>query len=78
MVLVFLATLIIRGAVEAYRIGRNYGEFGEDMDNLYPGGPFVPLGLAEDPETFAELKVGRSRTAGWPCIPCSATTSRGW
>ena len=57
VVAVFLSTLAIMGAVEAYRSGGSVGDFGEDLDNLYPGGPFDPLGLANDPDTFAELKV---------------------
>jgi hypothetical protein len=49
--------VILMGQAEAFRANGELPGSIEGLDNLHPGGPFDPLGLADDPDTFAELKV---------------------
>ena len=45
------------GLIESYRANGGIDE-DEGLDKLYPGGDyFDPLGLADDPDSFAELRV---------------------
>jgi len=52
-----LVQAVVMGLAESYRSNGELPGAIEGLDKLHPGGPFDPLGLADDPDTFAELKV---------------------
>lgn len=69
LIAVVAVEVVLMGAVEKFRsegtgpagyspgIGQFESSVFDGLDSLYPGGPFDPLGLADDPEVLQELKV---------------------
>merc|ERR1719335_841191 len=66
---VFAIEVALMAAVETYRkngkgpagyspgVGKFDSSIFDGLDSLYPGGPFDPLNLSDDPDVFDELKV---------------------
>jgi hypothetical protein len=57
----FVSTILVLGFTEVWRYNRSGGGFEGPYDPLYPG--WDPLGVMNDPDTAAELKVKELKNA---------------
>merc|ERR1712084_69195 len=55
IVAILVCQVLLMAPAESYSVSG--GPLGDGLDLLYPGEKFDPLGFADDPDTFAELKI---------------------
>lgn len=90
LVVVIAIEVGLLGAVETYRrsgsgpagfspgVGKFDSSVFAGMDKLYPGGPFDPLKLGEDPEVLQELKVKEIKNGRLAMVSVLAFAIQGW
>ena len=55
---------VLMGGAEAYRASNT------NSDISYPGGSFGPMGMSDDPNALAELKVKELKNGRLAMFPC--------
>merc|ERR1712226_1654699 len=76
IVAILLCQVVLMGPVEAYSVSG--GPLGDGLDLLYPGEKFDPLGFADDPDTFSELKIKEIKNGSLSQLPMLPSMFQGF